>query len=156
MWKWDAFGTAARGAAILVLFGAAGCASQRSSADPSGQGGMIRGRVVSPEGQGIPGVQVTTDPPTDIRITGPDGTFEIARVAGNLPVPPNTYRLYLDKLGYQKPERPTEILFDGADLDIGDLELRERGGAEVRDTGAIPTTINEGRPGGDPSIGRDE
>ena len=96
------------------------CAGSTSGSAHANDEPCIYGRVVGPDGP-LDEVRVTTEPPTDAKLTMA-GNFRICEFATtSQPLTPGKYKLTAFKQGW----RPThvEVEYDGDSLEIEDIQL---------------------------------
>lgn len=132
-----------------------------SSSTPPPEGGAakapapngISGRIVGPDGQPISGVQVTTQPETDIAITKKDGRFAITEdPETHQAIKPGQYHLKLDKRGFKvTKEPPAGMLVDykGGPAPLEDIEMQMIGGPPIGDLPGPSLDREQNNNGGD-------
>lgn len=86
----------------------------------------VRGRVLDDQKQPVRGAAISTEPPTDLRISDQLGNFAIERLidedSNARPLTPGKYKLTIKKLGYEDREIPF-ALEQRQDLILGDVVL---------------------------------
>lgn len=132
-----------KGAASLLILAGLSVALTACSTTSSATGGdgddepCIRGRVLGPEGP-LDDVRVTTEPPTDVRLTL-EGVYKICEfVKTGQPLTDGTYKLTLFKAGWKPGYK--EVKFEGDLLVVADIQLTSNDpNAPVIDESDVPT-----------------
>lgn len=116
----------------------------------------IFGRIVGPDGKGLDGVRITTEPQTE-PVLAFEGEWQITQfIRTKKPIEPGQYQIITHLPGWWrgKDRGPVTIEYPGGELKIDDIELVQIEGPEL-DIGITDTPEEEG-PRGPGLIRKDE
>jgi hypothetical protein len=98
----------------------AACATTSAGGESADEAPCIRGKVIGPEGP-LDEVRVTTEPPTDAKLTL-GGIYRICEfVKDGKPLTPGTYKLVAYKVGWKPAYK--EVKFDGEVHEVDDIKM---------------------------------